>query len=71
MIREFKTVFRPDDDMGINPNQPTPAPDVITTHIDNYISRWEDVQVGGIRALNADSLKSLKDIRVHGERGCL
>ena len=71
MIREFKTVFRQDDDMGINHNQPTPSPDVITAHIDNYISRWKDVQVGGIRALNANSLKSLKNIQVHGERGCL
>ncbi len=71
LILDFKLVFRSRADIGHSRLQSTPSASTIEMNLDAFISRWENVEINGCRALQRNSLVALQNLRTHIKLGCL
>ena len=71
MIKDIKLLFRDSKDTGKDRTLPTPTSDILSQHLDAFITKWKGTELQGSYILNDKAKKELKSLRVHIEQGCL
>ena len=72
IARDYSLVFRDPNDLGENRTADTPAKNVLVENLSKFERKWKNVAFDDeTTVLNEKSLKEIKNIKIHIEKGCL
>ena len=70
--QDLQLVFRKYGDSGTQRMEATPEPDVINTKLENFVSKWKDIEDGsGKKVFTSDTVDAVRKLREHISSGCI
>ena len=70
--QDLQLVFRKDGDTGKQRTESTPEPDVMSSKLEKFVSRWKDIEDGnGKKVFTPPTFEAVRKLREHISAGCL
>lgn len=70
-VEDLRLVFRHPHDLSYKRQQPTPAATTILENLNKFVKKWELCNINGWKVINDNSLKEIKSLEIHINKGCL
>lgn len=63
--------FGAKDDHGTERTKPTPEPNEILTNLQNFIQKWQLLQIDNKNIITVEAIVEIDKLKVHIKKGCL